>query len=101
MSRGTTPGASSHVWRAGCAWPLGRRYQRNREPQGRSARHFAAWSTRELQATTVSMKAFIQHSGGLPTNVNTYTALRGFELLGADIEPFTFEELESGVLPVS
>jgi hypothetical protein len=47
------------------------------------------------------MKAFIQYSNGLPTNVNTYAALRGFELLGADIEPFTREELESGVLQLS
>lgn len=25
------------------------------------------------------MKAFIQHANGLPTNVNTYAALRGFQ----------------------
>jgi len=62
---------------------------------------FGAWLMRRLSATSAPMKAFIQHSNGLPTNVNTYTALRGFELRGAAIEPFTSEELESGALSVS
>ena len=42
------------------------------------------------------MRAFIQHDdASLPTNVNTYSALRGFELLGANIVPFMADDAAS------
>jgi hypothetical protein len=40
------------------------------------------------------MRAYIQHaSDGYPTNVNTYAALRGFELLGAEVRAFQADDV--------